>query len=120
MRWSGYERPRSERQRSAGEWLGRLAGLADFLRRRLEGDYDVDPPTGYDPELNRAVLMPAARALYRNWFRVKMRGIEHVPADGRPWWSANHSGVLPLDAIMLQVGVLDEHPAGRNSAAARR
>ncbi len=27
---------------------------------------------------------------------------------------ANHSGVLPLDAIMLQVGVLDEHPAARN------
>jgi 1-acyl-sn-glycerol-3-phosphate acyltransferase len=26
----------------------------------------------------------------------------------------NHSGVLPLDAIMLQVGVLDEHPAARN------
>jgi 1-acyl-sn-glycerol-3-phosphate acyltransferase len=98
----------------AGEWLGRLVGLTDFLRRRLDGDYEVDPETGFDPELNRAVLMPAARALYRSWFRVKMRGMEHVPEHGSALVVANHSGVLPLDAIMLQVGLLDEHPASRN------
>ena len=27
---------------------------------------------------------------------------------------ANHSGVLPFDALMLQAGVFDEHPAHRN------
>jgi len=43
-----------------------------------------------------------------------MRGLEHVPADGAALVVANHSGVLPFDAIMLQVGVLDEHPAQRN------
>ncbi len=98
---------------TASDWLGRLVGMADFLRRRLDGDYDVDPE-GFDPELNRALLMPAPRALYRSWFRVKLRGIEHVPATGPALIVANHSGVLPLDALMLQVGVLDEHPAGRN------
>jgi 1-acyl-sn-glycerol-3-phosphate acyltransferase len=98
----------------AGDWVNRLAGVADFVRRRVEGDYEVDPETGFDPELNRIVLMPAARSLYRNWFRVKLRGIENVRSQGCALVVANHSGVLPMDAIMLQVGVLDEHPAERN------
>lgn len=96
-----------------GGWIGRLAGTADFLRRRLEGDYDVDSE-GFDPEFNRAVLMPVARALYQGWFRVKLRGIENVPSSECALVVANHSGVLPLDAIMLQVGVFDEHPKARN------
>jgi 1-acyl-sn-glycerol-3-phosphate acyltransferase len=96
-----------------GAWVDRLTGVADFLRRRIEGDYEVDPD-GFDPELNRAVLMPLARGLYRNWFRVKIRGLEHVPDTGAALVVANHSGVLPLDAIMLQVGLLDQHPASRN------
>jgi len=58
--------------------------------------------------------MPAARALYRGWFRVQMRGLEHVPSAGPALVVANHSGVLPLDAVMLQVGLLDEHPAARS------
>src|SRR5260221_2742435 len=98
----------------AAEWIGRLASAAEFLRRRAARDYVVDAETGFDPELNRAVFMPAARALYKGWFRVQMRGLEHVPSDGPALIVANHSGVLPLDAVMLQVGILDEHPAGRN------
>ncbi len=94
--------------------MARLAGATDFVRRRLAGDFDVDPESGFDPELNSAVFMPAARALYQNWFKVKMRGLENVPARGAALVVANHSGVLPLDALMLQVGVLDNHPAGRN------
>jgi 1-acyl-sn-glycerol-3-phosphate acyltransferase len=99
---------------SPASWANRLAGVADFLRRRIEGNYEVDPDTGFDPELNRAVVMPIARGLYRGWFRVKMRGLEHVPDSGPALVVANHSGVLPLDAVMLQVGILDEHPAARN------
>jgi 1-acyl-sn-glycerol-3-phosphate acyltransferase len=95
-------------------WMQRLAAAAEFIRRRAAGEYEVDPESGFDPELNRAVLMPAARALYRGWFRVQMRGLEHVPRTGAALVVANHSGVLPLDAVMLQVGLLDEHPATRN------
>ncbi len=58
--------------------------------------------------------MPAALALYRNWFRVQARGLEHVPAAGPALIVANHSGVVPLDAIMLQACVYAEHPAARN------
>jgi len=94
-------------------WRQRLAGAADFARRRLGGEYEVDE-FGFDPELNAAVLMPAALALYRRWFRVQARGLENLPDSGPALIVANHSGVLPLDAIMLQAGVFAEHPAHRN------
>ncbi len=96
------------------DWVSQLNAVADFIRRRLSGDYAVDPESGFDPEFNEAVLMPAARALYRNWFRVRMRGFEHVPSCGAALVVANHSGVIPIDAVMLQVGVFDEHPARRH------
>ena len=99
--------------RGSNGWIGRLADAADFVRRRIEGDYEVDSE-GFDPEFNRVVLMPIVRGLYQSWFRVKLRGVEHVPSYGSALVVANHSGVLPLDAIMLQVGVLDEHPKARN------
>jgi 1-acyl-sn-glycerol-3-phosphate acyltransferase len=94
-------------------WRDRLAGLAGFARRRLTGDYEVDE-FGFDAQLNGAVLMPAALAVYRNWFRVRMRGVGNVPSTGRAMIVANHSGVLPLDAVMLQAGIYAEHPQHRN------
>jgi 1-acyl-sn-glycerol-3-phosphate acyltransferase len=45
---------------------------------------------------------------------VRIRGLEHVPADGAALVVANHSGTLPMDALMLQSGLHDEHPARRN------
>ena len=97
----------------ADGWRQRIDGAMDFVRRRVAGDYEVDE-SGYDPQLMTTVLMPLFRPLYRSWFRVRMRGVENVPASGAALVVANHSGVLPLDAIMLQVGVLDEHPKARN------
>jgi 1-acyl-sn-glycerol-3-phosphate acyltransferase len=95
------------------DWRHRLASLAEFARQRLEGDYEVDE-FGFDPELNSTVLMPAALLLYRNWFRIQMRGLDQVPDSGAALVVANHSGVLPLDAIMLQAGLFADHPAHRN------
>ncbi len=37
-----------------------------------------------------------------------------MPSEGRALVVANHSGMLPIDAIMLQAGLHDEHPAHRN------
>jgi 1-acyl-sn-glycerol-3-phosphate acyltransferase len=96
-----------------GGWRQRLAAVAEFARRRLEGGYEVDE-FGFDPGLNEAVLMPIALTLYRNWFRVQARGMENVPSAGPALVVANHSGVLPLDAIMLQAGLFAEHPQRRN------
>ncbi|GAA2133993.1 lysophospholipid acyltransferase family protein [Actinomadura napierensis] len=84
---------------------GIASGLA-FLRRRIAGDYEVDE-FGYDPDFNESVLLPAARALYERWFRVELAGLENVPADGGALIVANHSGTLPLDALMLSVALHD-------------
>jgi 1-acyl-sn-glycerol-3-phosphate acyltransferase len=97
----------------ADGWRRRIDGAVDFVRRRMAGDYEVDA-SGFDPELSTSVLMPLFRPLYRTWFRVRMRGLGNVPGSGPALVVANHSGVLPLDAIMLQIGVFDEHPQHRN------
>jgi 1-acyl-sn-glycerol-3-phosphate acyltransferase len=96
-----------------GGWRERLAGAAQFARRRLRGEYEVDE-FGFDPDLNGSVLMPAALALYRNWFRIEIRGLENIPDTGAALIVANHSGVLPIDAIMVQAGIFAEHPEHRN------
>ncbi len=94
-------------------WRRRLADVAEFARRRAAGDYEIDE-TGFDPDFNSNVVMPAARALYRRWFRVRMQGLENVPGSGAALIVANHSGVLPIDAVMLQAGIFDEHPRHRH------
>ncbi len=38
---------------------------------------------------------------YRNYFRVTVEGIEHVPAQGRGMLIGNHSGGVALDAMMI-------------------
>lgn len=50
--------------------------------------------------------MSLARVLYYHWFRVEVRGLEHTPRGGA-LVVANHSGTLPLDALMTQVALLD-------------
>ncbi|WP_240506110.1 lysophospholipid acyltransferase family protein [Thermoactinospora rubra] len=88
----------------------RLAGLLAFLRRRITGDYEVDE-FGFDPELTDTVLLELVRPLYRHWFRVDALGLDNVPGEGGALVVANHSGTLPVDALMLHVALHDE--AGR-------
>ncbi|RNL72224.1 lysophospholipid acyltransferase family protein [Streptomyces sp. I6] len=94
-------------------WDQRIAGGLAFLRRRLTGDYDVDE-FGYDKELTDQVLMSLLRPLYAKYFRVEVKGIGNIPAEGGALVVANHSGTLPLDGLMMQVAVHDNHPAGRH------
>jgi len=93
--------------------ITRIAGLADFLRKRLTGDYAVDE-FGFDPGYNDAVVLPALRFFYDKWFRVEVSGIENLPATGAGLVVANHAGTLPFDGPMLSVAVHDHHPAHRN------
>jgi 1-acyl-sn-glycerol-3-phosphate acyltransferase len=95
------------------QWYRDLADLLAFARRRLCGDYDVDE-FGFDPDLTDHVLLPLLRPLYRTWFRVETIGLHHVPAEGGALVVANHSGTLPLDALMTAVAVRHQHPAGRH------
>ncbi|MER6560094.1 lysophospholipid acyltransferase family protein [Streptomyces sp. NPDC001027] len=103
-----------ERSDEAGGGLERrIAGGLSFLRRRLTGDYEVDD-FGYDEELTDQVLMSLLRPLYEKYFRVEVKGVENIPAEGGALIVANHSGTLPLDGLMMQVAVHDQHPAGRH------
>ncbi|MFE0153834.1 lysophospholipid acyltransferase family protein [Nonomuraea sp. NPDC059007] len=88
----------------------RLAEILAFLRRRLNGEYEVDE-FGYDPELTDKVLLELLRPIYHRWFRVETVGVKNVPEDGGALVVANHSGTLPVDALMTQVALHDE--AGR-------
>jgi 1-acyl-sn-glycerol-3-phosphate acyltransferase len=94
-------------------WYRDLADLLAFARRRLCGDYSVDE-FGFDPDLTENVLLPLLRPLYRRWFRVETIGMHHVPSDGGALVVANHSGTLPLDALMTTLALHDHHPAGRH------
>ncbi len=93
-------------------WDRRVANTLGFLRRRLTGEYEVDE-FGFDRELTDAVLHPMLRPLYRDWFRVRVRGIENLPEKGAALVVANHSGTIALDALMLALAVHDEHPEQR-------
>ncbi|MFC7326397.1 lysophospholipid acyltransferase family protein [Marinactinospora rubrisoli] len=90
----------------------RVADALDFFRRRLEGGSQADE-FGFDPELTDHALLPLMRLFYDHWFQIELRGLDNVPATGRALLVANHSGVLPFDALMLQVALRDHHPAGR-------
>ncbi|MBA3417279.1 MAG: lysophospholipid acyltransferase family protein [Geodermatophilaceae bacterium] len=90
----------------------RLAGGLAFLRRRLTGDYPVDE-FGYDPDLSDHLLLPSLRPLYQRWFRVETIGLHNVPSSGGALVVANHSGTIPLDALMTAVALHDHHPARR-------
>lgn len=95
------------------QWEQQLAELLAFLRRRVTGDYDVDD-FGFDADLTDHMLLPVLRPLYRTWFRVQTIGMHRVPATGGALVVANHSGTLPLDALMTTVAVREDHPAGRH------
>ncbi|RSS85052.1 acyltransferase family protein [Streptomyces sp. WAC05292] len=94
-------------------WERRLASGLAFLRRRITGEYEVDE-FGYDRELTDQVLMSLMRPLFDGYFRVEVRGVENIPAEGGALIVANHSGTLPLDGLMMQVAVHDRHPAQRH------
>ncbi len=47
----------------------------------------------------------AAWPLYRHYFRVTSSGTQHIPLNGKAIIVANHSGMLPFDAMMLCMDV---------------
>ncbi len=67
---------------------------------------------GADRRFSEA-LEPFLEFLYAVWWRVEASGLEHLPAEGPGLLVANHSGVLPYDALMIQLAVRHEHPAKR-------
>ncbi len=95
------------------EWEQTLERVFEFLRRRMAGEYAVDE-FGFDADLTDNVLLPVLRPLYQSWFRVRTIGMHHVPGEGGALVVANHSGTLPLDALMTTVALHDDHPSRRH------
>jgi 1-acyl-sn-glycerol-3-phosphate acyltransferase len=95
------------------ELAKRIAAVAEFIRKRMAGDYTVDE-FGFDSHLNNAIFLPLLRVLFNNWFRVEVSGIENLPETGAALIVANHAGVLPFDGLMASVAVHDHHPAHRD------
>jgi 1-acyl-sn-glycerol-3-phosphate acyltransferase len=94
-------------------FLGWAEEALEFLGRRLLGEYEVDE-FGHDPDLVEHVLAPLLRPLYRRWWRVEARGLEHVPSTGPALVVGNHAGTLPFDALMVALALHDDHPAHRS------
>lgn len=65
---------------------------------------------GYDAfgmEKETALIAYAlARYAYRHWFRVKSTGHGNVPVEGRALIVPNHSGVVPVDGMMIGIDLM--------------
>jgi len=88
------------------QWEPQLARFLAFLRRRVTGDYVVDE-YGFDEEITQRFLMTALRPIAVKWFRIEVRGIENIPADGGALVVSNHSGTVPVDGLMTMVTIND-------------
>ena len=100
-------------EETPSELAKRIAGVAEFIRKRMMGDYTVDE-FGFDPHLNDAIFLPLLRVFFNSWFRVEVNGIENLPESGAALVVANHAGVLPFDGLMTAVAVHDKHPTHRD------
>ncbi|MHB8876245.1 MAG: 1-acyl-sn-glycerol-3-phosphate acyltransferase [Myxococcaceae bacterium] len=98
---------------SIAESTGRLISstvLSREERERLRKAPIADAGHGFDVfglsrdhlPLSLAVVKP----LYRGYFRVRSYGAERVPAKGPAIIAANHSGMLPVDGMMLWTDVV--------------
>jgi 1-acyl-sn-glycerol-3-phosphate acyltransferase len=123
--------PEGSRHRPAGP-LGLVERGRDALRHRMDAAVDrwlgedvrrrfdslawhetaggVDP-FGFDPRVAKYAVL-GARALYRDWFRAEVHGLENVP-DGRVLLISNHSGQIPLDAMAIACALLLDRESPR-------
>jgi 1-acyl-sn-glycerol-3-phosphate acyltransferase len=67
---------------------------------------------GHDPTfLDRTA--PLLEFLWSRYFRVRLLGVENVPATGAAMLVGNHSGGIPYDGALLLHGIHRDHPSHR-------
>jgi 1-acyl-sn-glycerol-3-phosphate acyltransferase len=84
---------------------------AELISARLRGEYSQDE-WGYDEEFVELVY-PFFEFMYERWWRVEATGVQNIPAHGPAMLVANHAGVLPWDATMMNVAIFKQHPLPR-------
>ena len=90
----------------AFEHLAVPAARADFLAKEIGANsYGYDQWGVHLPTLLK--VMPAARFMYRHYFRVRAFGLQNIP-DGPVMVVPNHSGQLPLDGMLIATAFLYE------------
>jgi len=93
-----------------------VAGLVrqtEAIYKRLTSFVDIADEFGMDPVIV-SMLRPIFKFLYEDWWRVETIGIKNIPANGPAIIVSNHSGMLPYDAVMINMAVYDKHPKSRN------
>jgi 1-acyl-sn-glycerol-3-phosphate acyltransferase len=56
---------------------------------------------------------PFFRFCYEDYFKVDIRGIEHIPSEDKAILVGNHSGLLPIDGGMITMAMCNLHPSPR-------
>ncbi|RME55618.1 MAG: glycerol acyltransferase [Deltaproteobacteria bacterium] len=74
-------------------------------------DFEIDD-FGLDADFRRS-LEPFFSFLYERYWRVEASGISNIPIQGPAMFVANHSGLLPYDALLISLAVELEHPNPR-------
>ena len=88
------------------DWQAGLARLLAFVRRRITGDYVVDE-YGFDAEVTDRFVMAALKPIAEKWFRIEVRGVDNIPAEGGALVVSNHSGTFPMDGLMTMSTVYE-------------
>jgi len=98
---------RATRDLLRSKYFTRQWGRRSMQRARRRDDFGLD--TAFEKR-----LQPVLDFLSSVYFRMDVRGIEHVPSEGRCLLVANHSGgPIPLDGVMLRTALRREHPSAR-------
>lgn len=83
--------------------------LPRWLQERAARLQLKDAGYGYDPlGMHRDWLALGVGMylwLYRRYFRVTSHGVENIPRQGAAILAANHSGMLPVDGVMVSIDV---------------
>jgi 1-acyl-sn-glycerol-3-phosphate acyltransferase len=95
----------NQKGRKRARALARILAPEEYVRFKDAKINDLG--FGYDPfglEIESAMAaLSVAKLIYKYWFRVESYGVENVPLEGSVMITPNHSGALPLDALMVGV-----------------